>query len=151
MAQAGAAWLARAAGMAVAENRPALAPGRGLGLCTQALPVHRRMSGAIVPARVTKSPTAQALVADVALTAVRMSCLAPGSGLGTGDHLVPFQCRMSVRSAWLTVGCVEQFAVQEYPAAHALLADVAVTAVSTRDGLPWSGRGTGTGVHLVLV
>src|SRR5690348_970968 len=68
--------------------------GLGLAACAHFVPFQRRIR--VLPAvPVKKSPTAQALPAEVAVTA--LSALSfPGAGLATWDHFVPFQRRTSV-------------------------------------------------------
>ena len=75
----------------------------GLGLTTrdQAVPFQCKISargcGAVPHAEVQYCPTAQALVAEAALT-LRSSELAVGLGLATRDQAMPFQCKISVCS-----------------------------------------------------
>src|SRR5260370_40499935 len=69
-------------------------PGVGLGTRFHALPSHRRIRLMPGPHPQLMSPTAQALLADVAATPKRKSArplLASGLGLGTRVHAVPFQ------------------------------------------------------------
>ena len=82
---------------------------------------------------VKKLPTAQALPAEVAVTASsRLSV--PGAGLATWDHFVPFQRSTSV---------VEELASEAWPTAQALVADTASTPL--RPSLvPVPGLGLGT-------
>ena len=83
-----------------------------------------------------EKPTAQALLAEVAVTPLRRVLFPPcAGGLGTCVHLVPFQCRMRDWAALL----------MEKPTAQALLAEVA----PTPDRLLSSpGLGLTTCVHL---
>src|SRR6185437_13172787 len=48
---------------------------------------------------VAYSPTAQMSVAETAVTLLRMLLPAPGLGLATCAHAVPFQCSMRVRKS----------------------------------------------------
>src|SRR5438034_8634296 len=66
----------------------------GLGTCVQVLPFQR----SVTDRPLASSPTAHALVAEVALT-LSSSLLPCGLGLGTCFHKVPFQCSMSVWKA----------------------------------------------------
>ena len=85
-------------------------------------------------------PTAQALVADVAATPVRMPPPA-GVGLGTHFHTVPFQRRISVLQPRQVPA---RWSV--YPTAQALPADVAATPLRKLSG---AGAGLGTRFHAV--
>src|ERR1022692_1929343 len=72
-------------------------PGFGLGACFHAVPFQCRMRvWSVVPWKY--SPTAQALLAEVAATPPRtLKVKEPrGFGLGTCFQAVPFQCRMMV-------------------------------------------------------
>jgi len=75
---------------------------------------------------VETAPTAQASRPDVTATALRET-LPLGLGLGTGFQLVPFQCRIRL------------WPLLVLPAAHALLAEVAATALSSPLGRPELG------------
>jgi hypothetical protein len=59
--------------------------GKLLRTCVHALPFQRRIT----------LPTAQALLAEVAVTPSRESS-GPGLGLGTRFHALPFQCKIKV-------------------------------------------------------
>jgi len=85
--------------VAVTAVREESVPGLGLGTRDQAVPFQCKISargwGAESHAEVQYCPTAQALVAEVALT-LRSSEFAVGLGLATRDQAVPFQCKISV-------------------------------------------------------
>lgn len=85
------------------------------------MPFQRKVSVAV-----PVYPTAQAFVADGALIPARMFMFLAGCGLATMDHFVPFQCSISGRVTGLAPA---HSAVHGDPAAQALAADVAVTAV----------------------
>ena len=90
----------------------------GLGVCTQFAPFQRKIK--VLPAvPLEKAPTAQALLAEVAVTASSLLSV-PGAGLATWDHFVPFQRRIRVR--WDTE-------LEASPTAQALVADTASTAL----------------------
>ena len=84
-------------------------------------------------------PTAQAVLAEVADTPLRIISVTGPAGLGLAAcaHLVPFQCRIRVLPVVL---------VKESPTAHALPAEVAATAPST---LSAPGAGLATWDHFV--
>lgn len=85
------------------------------------------------------SPTAQALLGEVAATSDRLLPV-PGLGLGTCDHVVPFQCRVSVSVL------PQPLLVHEKPTAQALLREVAVT---PKRESPAPGSGCASCDHLV--
>ncbi len=68
------------------------------------------------PDVVVSNPTAQALVAEVAVTPRKLG--PAGVGLNTRDHAVPFQCK--IRSPWLA-------GAKSAPTAQALAGEVALT------------------------
>lgn len=97
------------------------APGVGLGTYFHAAPFHRSVTLKPGPDPQLASPTVQAPPAEVTATAPRYSAspwLAPGSGLGTRIHAVPFHRSISVLS--LEPKIVE-------PTAQALPAELAAT------------------------
>jgi hypothetical protein len=108
------------------------AVGNGLGPLVQVLPFQCRIKPVRDELLLTTSPTAQALLADVAATPKRL-LLAPGLGLDTRVHTLPFQRRISVLSPLV-------------PAAQVLLAEVAATPESSP---PPAGVGLGTCVQAV--
>src|SRR5260370_28600550 len=67
----------------------------GLGTRRQAAPFQCSING-ILPVLVNVSPTAQALVADVAATLLSSEEMPGGVGLLTRVHAVPFQCTITV-------------------------------------------------------
>src|SRR5215831_14819879 len=79
-----------------------------------------------------KSPTAQTLLAEVAVTPRRKLALLPGLGLATCFHAVPFQCAMMVG---------RPMAVVVAPTAQAAVADAAATP-NRKGSLPGLGLGT---------
>ncbi len=89
--------------VALTLNRePTVELGPGVATRDQAVPSQRKISAFHVAeelshAKVQYSPTAQALVEEVALT-LRSSELAAGLGLATRDQAVPVQCKISVCS-----------------------------------------------------
>src|SRR5258706_15914210 len=105
------------------ESAAPAAPGLGLGTTCQdpSAPSSVSVRGGFGP--ILRLPTAQAVV-NVAVTALRESSRSgpPGSGLLTNVQRRPFQCSMSVCSAWPFQYC---------PTAHALSGDVAATPFST--------------------
>src|SRR5438477_3261165 len=82
-----------------------------------------------------KVPTAHTLVGELAPTPFR-SLLAPGLGLATCTHLVPFHRRIRVRFDAVPLAAL--------PTAHALLAEVAATPLRRLSfpEPPWSGLAT---------
>src|SRR6516162_2662174 len=68
--------------------------GLGLAICAQFVPFQRRIR-VLLPVLVKEPPAAQALPAEVAVTA-SSALPVPGAGLATWDHAVPFQRRISV-------------------------------------------------------
>src|ERR1017187_6747622 len=95
-------------------------------------------------------PTAHALVAEIALILDRLSPPLPTIGLATLDHLVPFQCRISMRPAISPDKRSWQSFAQEEPTAQAFLADTLVTPFRTSmPPGPVPGSGLATLDHLV--
>ena len=106
------------------EVREALPVMLGLGTCFQLAPFQCRISVLPNPEpNADSEPTDQALVAEEALTAVRL----PAPALGTRSQLVPFQCRIRLWPLLVP------------PTAQALLAEVAATARSSPPGRPEFG------------
>src|SRR5215475_11547209 len=87
----------------------------------------------------TKLPTAQALAGAVAATPTSSLPTGLGLGLGTRTHLVPFQCRISVRSVVP--------AAERLPTAHALVVEVALTPRNTLGFPAPPGLGLATRAH----
>ena len=82
-----------------ATLRSAAPPAGGLGTRFHTVPFHRRIRLGPGPQPQLMSPTAQALLADVTATPLRKSrrpLLAPGLGLGTCFHALPFHRRIRV-------------------------------------------------------
>jgi hypothetical protein len=116
-------------------------PGPGLGLATfdQAVPFQRAISvyELVQPLVVQEeSPTAQALLRELAATPNR-AAEAPGSGLASLAHFVPFQWKITVLS--------DPVAVSASPAAHTSLAEVA----ASPERRPKPTAGTAACDHLV--
>src|SRR6185437_2470636 len=104
--------------IAVTELKPVSSP-RSMRTWTHFVPFQRRISGPCA-----LSPTAQALRGEsIATLASRPH--PPGSGLGTLDHLLPFQCKVKV---WSSL-CPPLTCLLEKPTAQALLAELAATAL----------------------
>ena len=110
-----------------------MASGLGLGIRVHVVPFQRRIRVLPGPLLGRVMPTAQALLAEVAVTPERLA--GPGLGLGTCVQVVPFHRSISVLVP-----------VLEKPTAQALLADVAATPASTA---PPAGLGLGTCFHAV--
>ena len=86
----------------VAATLPRVAPvpvsgGLGTGMSVQACPFQCSTSGRNRKVPVFSLPTAQALVADSAVTPHRSLSLGPARGVGTTCHVLPFQCSISAR------------------------------------------------------
>src|SRR6266571_4409954 len=107
-------------------------------LTFQAVPFHRSIRVLAAPT----SPTAQALVREVAATLKRAAPPA-GLGLGTLVHPVPFH--RAIRVVMTSPGPLP---LSVPPTAQALLAEVAATPRRT-SGLGASGLGLGTCAHAV--
>src|SRR5262249_3448532 len=109
--------------VAATESRKLKGPGLGLGTSFQLRPFQRSIRVLSLVA-VAYVPTAHALLAEVAATALRpVSLTRPaGFGLGTRAHFVPFQCSIRVFGPLLA---------EKLPTAQALLAEVAATPAST--------------------
>jgi hypothetical protein len=88
---------ALAVALAATSPRESPVPGLGLGTWDQTVPFQCRMS--VCELGVRSAPTAQASVADRAVTPFSLSIAEPGLGLGTWDQAVPFQRRVSVWQA----------------------------------------------------
>src|SRR6266568_2125022 len=101
-------------------------------LTFQAVPFHRSIRVLAAPT----SPTAQALVREVAATLKRAAPPA-GLGLGTLVHPVPFH--RAIRVVMTSPGPLP---LSVPPTAQALLADVAATPMSMPPGAPRPGLGT---------
>src|SRR5215471_9968726 len=112
-AQASLAEVAAAPSRVISVTGP---DGLGLTACTHFVPFQRRIR--VLPAvPVNELPTAQALLAEVAVTASSRLPV-PGAGLATWDHFVPFQRRTSV---------LLELESRASPTAQALVADTAST------------------------
>src|SRR6478735_1707423 len=93
-------------------------PGFALGATVQFVPFQRSTRVCLAKLLVMVVPTAQASVAEVAVTADRKVVPPPGSPVCSTVQLVPFQCSIRV---WVVLLC------EVRPTAHTLPADTAAT------------------------